>query len=202
MADAEQSDHRQTTSRRSILGSFATLSLSAGAVGLLAGCQSSRGSITSAAAAEPQQDIGILNFALGLEHEAIAAYQISADSGLLQPAVRDVAILFQGHHMGHRDALAGTVTQLGGLPVEPKTTAEYATRLNAASLASQDDILNLARELEMQAANAYLGAIPTFDDRALAQIAGRLAADETMHWTALAQATNTPLPVAPLTFGA
>ena len=36
----------------------------------------------------------------------------------------------------------------------------------------------------------------------LAQVAGRLAADETMHWTALASAIGEMLPQKALTFGA
>lgn len=191
-----------SASRRTLLGGFKVLTLSAGAVGLLAGCARSRSTTASAAAAAPEQDVAVLNFALGLEHEAIAAYQIGAESGLLEPGVRDVALLFQSHHQGHRDALAATVTRLGGTAVEAKTMEDYASSLNAAALGSQADILELAREMEMQAADAYLGAIPAFDDSELAKIAGRLAADETMHWTVLAQATGTPLPTEVLTFGA
>jgi hypothetical protein len=56
--------------------------------------------------------------------------------------------------------------------------------------------------LEKGAANAYLGVIPSFSDRNLAQISARLAADETMHWTALARALGDELPTAALTFGA
>jgi hypothetical protein len=50
--------------------------------------------------------------------------------------------------------------------------------------------------------NAYLGVIPAFGDRELAKIAGRLAADETMHYTALTQALGASLPAAALSYGA
>ena len=44
--------------------------------------------------------------------------------------------------------------------------------------------------------------IPAFENKDLAQVAGRLAADETMHWTVLASALKQALPEKALTFGA
>jgi rubrerythrin len=153
-------------------------------------------------AANPAKDVSILNVALGLEHEAIGAYQIGAESGLLEKPVLDVAVLFQGQHKEHRDALAKAVRKLGGVPVESKSLQEYMAALKVASLKNQRDVLTLAARLERGAANAYLGVIPSFADPALAQVAGRLAADETMHWTVLAQALSQPLPTNALSFGA
>ncbi len=60
----------------------------------------------------------------------------------------------------------------------------------------------LAARLERGAANAYLGVIPSFKDAELAKVAGRLAADETMHWTALAGALKQNLPAKALSFAA
>ncbi|MEZ5666767.1 MAG: ferritin-like domain-containing protein [Alphaproteobacteria bacterium] len=196
-------DETISTGRRTLLGGIGTLTLTAGAVSLLAACQSGRSATPAAGAAvDAETDSATLNFALGLEHEAVAAYQFALDSGVLRPEAQAVASLFQGHHQGHRDALAATVAGLGAVPVEAKAMADYAASLNVASLASQNDVLAFARTLELQAANAYLGAIPSLGDRELAKVAARLAADETMHWTVLAQATGEPLPTGPLTFGA
>ena len=87
--------------------------------------------------------------ALGLEHEAINAYQLGAGSGLLQQPV-----------------------------------------------------LDLAAGLEVGAINAYLGVIPEFGSKDLAKVAGRLAADETLHFTILTNALGRPLPAGALSFGA
>lgn len=174
--------------------------LSAGAIALLAGCTTNAAMPMSSASAEG--DVAILNVALGLEHEAIAAYQLGADLKLLEKPVLDVAVLFQTHHKEHRDALAATVRKLGGTPVDPKMIGDYATALNASEIKSQGDILVLAARLERGAANAYLGVIPSFKDTELAKVAGRLAADETMHWTALAGALKQNLPQKALTFAA
>ena len=186
--------------RRRFLTTAGKATLSAGAVVLLAGC----GSMAEAAKAngDAAQDASILNVALGLEHEAIGAYQLGAESGLSQPAVLDTAVLFQGQHKAHRDAIAGAIRQLGGRPVEPKQLGAYAAELEAGKLANQTDVLMLAARLELGAANAYLGVIPSFGDPKLAQVAARLAADETMHWTVLASALGQPLPQQAMSFGA
>lgn len=188
--------------RRAFLRGAGTATLSATAIALLAGCSTSAEAGPAKAAGSTQQDVSILNTALGLEHEAITAYQLGAESGLLQKPVLDVAVQFQSHHKTHRDALMDAIVKMGGKPVEAKKQAEYATALNAAALKNQTDVLRLAARLERGAANAYIGAIPSFSSTGLAQVAARLAADETMHWTALSGVLGDTLPAGALTFGA
>ena len=184
--------------RRTFLRTTGTATLSATAVALMVGCES----MAQGTMASPANDVATLNVALGLEHEAIMAYQLGAESKLLQPGVLQTAVLFQDHHKQHRDALIATIRKLGGTPVAEKSKDDYAKALNAGSLKSQADVLHLAQRLEKGAANAYLGVIPSFSDRGLAQVAGRLAADETMHYTALTSAMAEMLPQKALTFGA
>lgn len=183
--------------RRQFLSQSTSLTLSAAAVGVLAGAPR-----LARAEGDPAKDTAILNVALGLEYEAIAAYQLGAQSGLLQKPVLETAVLFQSHHKGHRDALAATIQKMGGTPVAEKSLDDYAKALNAGMLKNQADVLALATRLELGATNAYLGVIPSFRDPALAKIAGRLAADETMHWTVLSSSLGRTLPAAPLYFGA
>lgn len=185
-------------SRRNFLGRSSGLMLSGAAVAVLAG----HSRLALAAGGDTASDVGILNVALGLEHEAIAAYQLGAESGLLQKPVLDTAVLFQSHHKGHRDALAATIEKMGGKPVAAKSNGDYATALGAGGLKSQADVLTLAARLEMGAANAYIGVIPSFGSHDLAKIAARLAADETMHWALLSNALGKPVPTAALSFGA
>lgn len=187
---------QRTPSRRAFMQGTSVVTLSAGAVLLLAG----KGA-AAATKGDLSNDIGILNVALGLEHQGIAAYTLGAKSGLLQKGVLDVAVKFQDDHKVHRDLLAGAITKMGGKPVTEKTLDEYAKALNAASLKSQEDVLKLALSLELGATNAYLSVIPSFKDRGLAQVAARLAADETAHWAILNNALGLPLPKAML-FGA
>jgi hypothetical protein len=176
--------------------------LSASVVALLAGFDKMAAAQGTGAASNAANDVGILNTALALENEAISAYQLGATSGLLQKPVLEVAVLFQTHHKEHRDALIATIRKLGGTPVAARSDAEVAKALNASALKSQTDVLRLAQRLEKGAANAYIGVIPSFGDRALAQISARLAADEAMHWTVLTQVLKDPLPAKALSFGA
>src|SRR5690606_34463933 len=163
--------------RRSFLTGTARATLSAGAVLLLAGC----GSRQAAMAAEPSADVNILNSALGAEQEAIAAYQVGAESGLLTKPVLDLAVQFQGHHKEHADELAKTVRDLGGEPVEPLARYEFPTD----QLKSEADVLRFAAGLEKGAVSAYLGAVPLFEERALAKAAASILGDEAMHWAVL-----------------
>ncbi len=183
--------------RRQMFRAAGVTTLSAAAISILGGCKS-MASTPSASDA----DVQILNVALGLENEAINAYQLGAQSGLLQKPVLDVAVQFQSHHKQHRDALIAAIKQMGGMPVAEKSMNEYAKELNAGMLKSQTDVLMLAAKLEKGAANAYLGVIPSFQSKDLAQVSARLAADETMHWTVLASVLKQPLPDKALSFGA
>ena len=135
-------------SRRGFLGTTGTLS--AVAIALMAG----KDSMAQGMGGDTSKDVSILNVALGLEHEAINAYQLGAGSGLLQKPVLDVAVLFQSHHKAHRDALIATIQKMGGMPVAEKSLNDYAMALQANTLKSQADVLNLATRLELGAANA------------------------------------------------
>jgi hypothetical protein len=172
--------------------------LSAVAIALLAG----KDAMAQGMSGDMSKDVSILNVALGLEHEAINAYQLGAGSGLLQKPVLDVAVSFQGHHKAHRDALIATIQKLGGTPVTEKKLDDYAKALKADTLRNQADVLDLAARLELGATNAYLGVIPSLGSKDLAKVAARLAADETMHYTVLTSALGRALPGGALSFGA
>jgi Ferritin-like domain len=91
-------------------------------------------------------DANVLNTALGGEFGAVAAYQLGADSCLLQKPVLDLAMLFQGQHKAHADLLTKTVKTLGGTPAEPKKIADYNFPIE--TLKTQTDVLRFAAGLE------------------------------------------------------
>ena len=186
------------SARRNFLGTTSRATLSAAAVLMLSG----REALAQGTASNAASDAAILNVALGLEYQAIAAYTLGAQSGLLGKPALDLALYNQAHHKAHRDLLAATVTKLGGTPVAEKPLGEYATALNAGSIKTAGDIIDLALKLELGATNAYLGVIPSFKDAQLAKVSGRLAAEECSHYIALLGAAGKPLPLGPLSFGA
>lgn len=183
-------DFSTLSRRRALAGSG--LALSAAAVALLGG-RDALAAGTRASAADIEADVRILNTALGAEYEAVAAYQVGADSGLLGKDVLGVAVAFQGHHREHAAAIAATVRKLGGEAVAAK--AKYSFPVD--KLKSQADVLRFAAGLEKGAISAYLGAVPLFADRALAQVAASILGDEAMHWAVLRQVLGeTPVPSA------
>ena len=137
--------------------------------------------------------MSLLNAALALEHEGVAAYQLGAESKLLQAPVLQVAVTFQGHHKQHRDDLIAAIKRLGGTPVAAKTLDDYAKELNAATLKSQADVLKLALKLERGATNAYLGVIPSLTGTDLHHFAAQVACDEAFHAAILANALDEAL---------
>jgi rubrerythrin len=174
-------------SRRAFIGG-STATLSAVAIAMLAGKEAlAKG--TDAAAS----DLTILNGALASELEAIAAYQVGAESGLLQKPALDLARTFQGHHGAHASLLSSTVSKLGGQPVSAKSRYDFPVE----GLKNQADVLRFAAQLEKGAVSAYLAAIPALGNRDLAKAAGSILGDEAMHWAVLRQALGEePVPVA------
>ncbi|AJW45901.1 ferritin-like domain-containing protein [Ralstonia mannitolilytica] len=142
-----------------------------------------------------KDDINILNVALGLEYQAIAAYQVGAESGLLQKPVLATAVKFQGHHKAHAAVLADTVSKLGGTPVMDKKVSEYNFPIS--QLKTQADVLRFAAGLEKGATSAYMGVMPNFHTRELTKAASSIMGDEAMHWAVLLSALGEdPVPVA------
>lgn len=167
--------------------------LTGAAVALLAGRDALAANVAKAAKHGHAGDVTILNSALGSEQEAIAAYQVGAESGLLQKPVLDLAVKFQSQHKAHADLLAATVKQLGGTAVSPKAKYDFPV----SSLKTQADVLKFAAGLEKGAVSAYLGAVPKFDNRDLSKAAASILGDEAMHWAILRNALGEdPVPSA------
>jgi rubrerythrin len=174
--------------RRAFLGRSAVV-LSGAAVALLAG----RDVLAAKSGKSTAADARILNTALGAELEAIAAYQVGAESGLLEKPVLALAVQFQGHHKEHADVLASTIQKLGGQPVSAKSKYEFPVE----SLKNQADVLRFAASLEKGAVSAYLGAVPLFANRDLSKAAASILGDEAMHWAVLRNALGeNPVPSA------
>ena len=177
------------SARRMFLGRSGGMVLSGAAVALLAG----QDALAAKSGGSTNADVQILNTAIGAELEAIAAYQLGAESGLLSKPVLDLAVTFQGHHKEHVALLSSTVEKLGGKAVIAKTKYNFPVD----QLKSQLDVLKFAAQLEQGAVSAYLGAVPLFGNRDLAKAAASILGDEAMHWAVLRQAIGeAPVPSA------
>ena len=151
--------------------------MSATAVSLLAGC-----GIKAAQSDEAStSDIEILNGALDAEQEAIAAYQLGADSALLQPPVAQLALAFQRDHSEHEKVLADTIRQLGGVPAPTRSDYDFPL----ADLRSQADVLAFLADLEQDALSTYVQAVSAFENSDLRTAAASILGAEAMHWAVL-----------------
>ena len=153
-----------------------------------------------ALAGDKNKDIATMNVALGLEHQAIAAYTAGAETKLLSDGVLKVAVKFMDQHKQHRDALAATIKKLGGKPVEAQSKYDVvaiAKGVGVTSITTEKDVITLAMKLEDQATKAYLGAIPTFENKDVVKAAASIMADEAQHTAILRSALGEdPVPQA------
>jgi len=169
--------------RRSFLNHSGKIVLSGTAIALMSGMRPAK-AMSTESNDSAEQDTRILNTAIGAEHEAVAAYQLGAESALLSKGVLNVAVQFQGHHKAHIEVLANTVRKLGGEAVDAKSSYDFPLH----KLKNEKDVLIFAAGLERGAVSAYAGAIPLFENSDLAKAAASILADEAMHWAILRQA--------------
>ncbi len=107
-------------------------------------------------------DVGILNYALRLEHVAAAFYADAVGSGLFTGSDRLTMEEFGAEEAEHVDALTSAVVRLDGEP-EAKPKTEFP-------LEDAEAALELAAMLENLGAAAYLGQLPHVEGRTTAAL--------------------------------
>jgi len=171
-------------SRRRLITATGGLTLAGAALGLLSGCTAiSLGETKSSGAVD---DAAIVNSVLGLEYQAVAAYDAALAGGALAEPEAAMARAFQADHAQHAAAMVRTVIRLQGKPVAARAATDY--RFAAAELLSRDDALRFLVAFEQGLALAHLGAVPAFAEKALAKSAAGILGVEAMHWGVLRRA--------------
>ena len=132
-------------------------------------------------------DLTILNVALGLEHQAVAAYQAGAESKLLSGKVLEIAVSFQSDHKRHRDTIIRLIKEYGGTPVGPKSSYDFGT------IKTAEDILKLAHTLEQGAVDAYLANAYKLKSSSILDEAVPIVLDEVRHATVFKLALGIPV---------
>src|SRR5439155_12053934 len=97
-------------------------------------------------------DANVLNSALDLEHQAVAAY--TAALRVLRGQNLRTARTFRDHERAHVQALSQAIKGLGGKPNQAQRSYRFPR------LATEDDALRFAMTLENTAIAAYIDAIP------------------------------------------
>ncbi len=122
-------------------------------------------------------DVGILNYALTLEHLEVAFYADVVKSGLFKGADLETIRKFGREEAEHVTALTGFVKQMGGKPA-PKPKTEFPLK-NAKS------VLELAATVENVGAAAYLGQAARIKSRGVLAAALSIHSVEGRHAAAL-----------------
>ncbi len=128
-------------------------------------------------AAVSSGDLGILNFALTLEHFENALYRALLASGLLSGQALSFARTFGAHESTHVTALTQTIMKLGGTPVQEQ--AAY----NFPKVTTQAQVIAALSTVEDVGASAYLGAAPLVQDAGLLTVAVEIHSVEAEHAT-------------------
>jgi rubrerythrin len=145
--------------------------------------------VSKAFAAIPQNDLAVVEFALGLEQLETAFYKAALSRAGLSGQLQALAKEFGAHEAEHATALSQLITQLGGKPAAaPKTKF---------GLTDQASFLKLAVALEDTGVGAYNGAAPAVQTPDLLATLGGIAQTEARHSGALRMAAGLdPAPAA------
>jgi rubrerythrin len=123
-------------------------------------------------------DAGVLNGALALENQIVAAY--AAGSALLRGEDLKLARRILAQERAHADALTQEVRRLGFKPAASKSAYDFPKLRNAA------DVMRYADELENQAIAAYIDALPKLTSPGLKGTVAAILTNEAEHLASLA----------------
>ena len=142
-----------------------------------------------------EEDIKMLNTALGLEYTGIYAYNVAAGTKLLSEGILPVAVLFRDQHEEHASLEVATIKKLGGTPV---ARADKYDLGDLSAIKTEKDLLGFALGLEVGAASAYLSLINKFHTAELIPVVGGIGANEAQHAALLrfAMGEKNPVPQA------
>lgn len=144
--------------------------------------------VRQALAQEDGGDVEILNFALTLEYLEAAYYTqgLKQVSGL-PGEVKSLATEIRDNENEHVDALAATIEDLGGTPVQAPGV-DFGD-----AFSSQDAFLELAQTLEDTGVSAYNGAAPMIQSPDVLGAAGGIVQVEARHAAAIRSLNGQPI---------
>jgi rubrerythrin len=164
---------------------LAGMGAATGAAAVLAGCGNEENKGEGPIAGEKPQgsgagsiesdvnDLNVLNGALDLEHEAVAAY--SQALKVLRGANLRYARTILDQERAHVAALQRTLRRMGVRPNEARS--DY----NFPRLTSEDAVLRFATQLENKVISNYVDAVPRLDKPELRAAVASILADDAEH---------------------
>ena len=128
-------------------------------------------------------DLGIVNFALTLEKIEAEFYKRALAVRELSPRTRKLLETVSKDEAAHVQSLTQTLTQLGG-------KADPAPRVRFPAFSNEEQVLNVAADLEDIGVSAYNGAATQIQSVDLLQAAASIAQVEARHAGALRELTG------------
>jgi len=122
-------------------------------------------------------DVVVLNSAIDLEHQAVAAYTAALDA--LTGENLKSARQFRDQERQHVVRLAAAIKEIGGKANAARSSYDFPR------LADQNAVLRFASRLENTAISAYIDAIPRLNDADLRASAASILANEAEHLAVL-----------------
>ena len=148
----------------------------------LSGCASV--STPGEAKERPGDDLAVLISLIGLEHQAIAAYEAVLATRLLGDGEAEQAGAFLLDHRRHVERLGHALEQVGGALAKEEAAPSPAS----VTLADRGEALRYLVGVERGLALAHLGAVPAYGHRELADMFGESSCDEWIFFAAPAEA--------------
>jgi len=176
-SDEQCRDEIRSRSRRRLLVRAASIGLAMTMLGTLGGCASLCPAPPKSR--DPRDDAALLDNLLGLEDEAVAAYEFVAAGGALDGAERAQAAEFAEDHRKHEEELARLIDRLGGKKIA-EAKRDYGFSSDA--VARREDAIDFLIDIEQGLTLAHLAAVPAFAGRALAKDVAAILGVEAMHW--------------------
>jgi hypothetical protein len=139
-------------------------------------------------------DVVLLRTATSLEYNAVDAYTVALDSGLLAGAAAEIGELFREHHLDHADTFSEATVAAGGEaygqknPEVDKRIVQPALALIQESDRPEIDVLSFALALESLAGETYQFVVKYLSAPALRKAAMEVGAVEHRHAAVLARA--------------
>lgn len=191
-AVGEQLSTPANVNRRRVLvgGGVAAMAAALAACGSKNSGTSAGGATTapSTSSGGAASDLAVAQLAAGLEALAVGTYQAAGAAasagklGAVPPAVAEYVKTAMAHHKVHLDAWNKVLTSAGKAKVtQPNSTLKPTVDAEFAKVKDVVGAANLALTLEQIAAQTYLKAMPTLNDKGAIKLAGQMQIIDQQH---------------------
>ena len=144
-------------------------------------------------AKEDPADLQIFRFSASLENLAVAAYDTAAKL-IKTPALLAAATLFQGHHKDHAKLFNSQLVASGEKAfTEPNSVLLATLKPQLDALATEEEALAFALDLEVKAASTYFASVAQLQGPKLSSVTMSIGGTEYRHAALLSNLTGKPI---------